>query len=75
MKMEESANLRSARLPHFCRPKDKNSKMKHVRNTHRILAVLMGIAIVAILVVQIVRDGRALSEARAKQEQQLKIGK
>lgn len=34
--------------------------MKLVTRTHRVLAVIMGLAVLATLVVQIVRDGRQI---------------
>ena len=47
--------------------------MKLVKRSHRILAVLMGIAIMVTLMVQILRDGRVAMASRAKQEQQQTI--
>jgi len=66
--MAQSAKGITGAFPHFCGPKTKN--MKQVKRTHRILAVIMGIAIVVTLVVQILKDGQVISEGRAVKQQQ-----
>lgn len=58
MLMAQPANPAARSQRYVCRINAKKTSMKTVTRQHRILAVITGIAIVVILIIQILHDGR-----------------